>query len=517
MSFLNYGSIRGLSLAHDYGRDIDRLYEREKFATEIRKEKENKARYYGELLQKQQATTPYNTRRLETYYDDLTQELADFVISNPNFETDINLQREFQDIAQRFQDNDIIREDMQVAQALDLLKQEVATGDMDGDDFIYEMDKYRQYAEHGGDPYVFENFKKVYLTDIVSELAEVTATVTGSYTDPETGMISDILRADPEALDYVARMALTRSDYDRTVHKAYQKAKSSGLYDSKLDFLKKIINAQISHGSQFRGWSDQNIDGRTRAQLQAEFNQNNVLFGTYVLDELFGENGYVKDDNKHVVFSPWREEGGHFNPSTYTGGEGDAVKFQTYVLNNKKVSENDPEYIAIDMNNTVAATGAGRLFRDENGVPFVEIDVAIPILEGQNKRLRDQLSEYGFTASKYSDSGRLQESLAAIEGIRQTSDVYQGTIVVPASFSAAQIHDYERGWKTDTKAMEVASVYPAYAQEAEYLSAQSKLTAEYPNAGGFIRAVSREGDPLLKSKDGKVYYNLKTKERVIIP
>ena len=69
MGFLNFGAIKGLSHGHDFQRDIDRLYDRERYAMEVRKERENKARYYGDLLQKQQATTPYNTQRLEGYYD----------------------------------------------------------------------------------------------------------------------------------------------------------------------------------------------------------------------------------------------------------------------------------------------------------------------------------------------------------------------------------------------------------------------------------------------------------------
>ncbi len=517
MGFLEYGSVRGLSLGHDYQRDIDRLYDRERFSMEVRKERENKARYYGEMLQQKQATTPNNTQKLEGYYDELTGELADFVINNPNFETDINLQRQFQDIASRFQNNDIIREDMQVAQSLENLKEEMLSGEMDGDDYIVEMDRYMEYANNGGDPYVFENFKKVYLTDIVTQLAEAVSQVTEVTT--EDGQVISTVGADPAALDYTARMALTRSDYDRTVEKAWRQAKGSGMYDSKLDFFKTIIQSQVDYGNKFVAWDQRKlIDAKTRAALQTEYVQNNPLFGNYVLESLYGEGRSVNADDRHIAFTPWREKGATFNPGTATNDGG--AKFKTLLLNTQKVDDKDPSYVPIDLNVTMASTGAGKIFLDANGVAFVEVDVQIPILEGEQETLRNHLSKYGWSSRKYSEPGIFVDALREIEGIRQTSDVYQGTIVVPASFSAPQIHDYELGYKTQTKAMEVQAAYRPLAKRAEMLanlsrgrsSIEKDLNAKYGGIGEWEDAVSTGGDPLIvKNINGvQIVYNMRT-------
>jgi len=511
MGFLEYGSVRGLSLGHDYQRDIDRLYDRERYSMEVRKERENKARYYGEMLQQKQATTPYNTQRLEGYYDELSSELADFVINNPNFETDINLQRQFQNIAGRFQDNDIIREDMQVAQALEGLKNETLSGEMDGEDYIIEMDRYMEYANNGGDPYVFENFKKVYLTDIVTQLADEVAKVTDITT--EDGQVISTVGADPAALDYTARMALTRSDYDRTVEKAWRKAEGSGMYDNKLDFLKTVIQAQVDYGKEHVAWDQSKlIDARTRAALQTEQVQNNPLFGNYVLEPLYSDKRSVTADNRHIAFTPWRTKGATFNPGTFIDSGGN--KFKTLFLNTLKTGEDDPNYVQIELNETMAATGAGRIFLDDFGKAFVEVDVQIPVLEGENKPLRDQLEKYGWSSKKYSEPGVLVSALREIEGITQTSDVYNGTIVVPASFDPAQIHDYELGYKTQTKAMEMQSAYKPLATQAQLMDAASRLSVKYPNSGNWRKAVGSKGETLLVSSDGRYVHNISTNETV---
>lgn len=511
MGFLEYGSAKGLALGHDYQRDIDRLYDRERYSMEVRKERENKARYYGEMLQQKQATTPYNTQRLEGYYDDLTGELADFVINNPNFETDINLQRQFQDIAGRFQDNDFIREDMQVAQSLEDLKQEMLSGEMDGDDYIIEMDRYMEYANNGGDPYVFENFKKVYLTDVVTELAEAVAQVTDITT--EDGQVISTVGADPDALDYTARMALTRSDYNRTVEKAWRQAEGSGMYDNKLDFLKTVIQSQVDYGRKFVAWDQRAlIDAKTRAALQTEQVQNNPLFGNYILEPLYSEKKSVNADDRHIAFTPWRTKGGTFNPGTFIDSGGN--KFKTLLLNTLKTGDEDPNYIQIDLNETMAATGAGRIFLDDFGKAFTEVDVQIPVLEGENLALRAELEKYGWSAKKYSEPGVLVSALRQIEGITQTSDVYSGTIVVPATFDPAQIHDYELGYKTPTKAMEMQAAYKPLATQAQLMDAASRLGVKYPDAGTWRKAVGTKGETLLISSDGKLVHNISTNETV---
>lgn len=512
MGFLEYGSVRGLSLGHDYQRDIDRLYDRERYSMEVRKERENKARYYGELTQQKQATTPNNTRLLEGYYDELTGELADFVINNPNFETDINLQRHFQDIAGRFQDNNIIREDMQVARSLEDLKNEMLSGEMDEEDYITEMDRYMEYANNGGDPYVFENFKKVYFDEVVGQLAVAASAGMQTTTVVTDERVMEVSEVDPANLDYIARMSLTRPDYDRVIEKAWKEARKTGMDDSKLDFLRKVISAQVEYGNKFRAWNPKvAIEARARAEAQTNFNMAFPLVGNYILDPLFGE-GEVNADSRHLAFTPWRTKNNTFNPGIYNPKDGG--KFQTLFKNTLKKDEDDPNYIPLDINQTIAATGAGRLFLDKYGRAFAEVNVAIPII-ADTTNLEPELIKYGWSYKKYSDLGILSEALMGIEDITQTSNVYQGTIVVPATFHESQMHDYTIGWTgSKIEAMKMQAAYGPLSEKAEHLQLVSILKAKFPDSGTWTRAVSKKGEILLTSSDGKWVHNVSTNETV---
>ena len=62
------GLAKGLAVKHDFGADIQRLYQREDLRSQIQVEKERKAKLYGGMLEQGHVQGKYNTGRLEEDY-----------------------------------------------------------------------------------------------------------------------------------------------------------------------------------------------------------------------------------------------------------------------------------------------------------------------------------------------------------------------------------------------------------------------------------------------------------------
>lgn len=442
MPFLNYGSVKGLSHQHDFQKDIDRLYDQQRYATEVRREKEGKARYYGEMLQKQQATTPYNTRRLESYYDELSTELADFVVSNPNFETDINLQREFQGISQRFQDNDIIREDAQVAQAYEELRKQHAAGNMTQGMMEKEMEDYLRYSETGGDPYVFKNFSQVDFIGMSTQIA--------SSLQPEiksvlvNGQVRTTSVYDPKQINGLVKSFLSVEENALAAEKAYKNVEASGLYDSPEDHLRQTVENQLNSKDVHAGWSPLfGLAEKAALKKQMEVADINPVFTSQYTEPLFSK-GRVAANINHITLSPWQEKGAYHNPWIQRGGVTGKPKVK--VLNPSFDASNptlNPQYVDMpNFNMGFTALNGGESFLDANGIPWVEVEVTAPL--NNNPGLIDKFKGLGWQVRSYTAEGILPAAFRDIEGAKLSSDFVTGTIVVPANVNQANVLKYEQ-------------------------------------------------------------------------
>jgi hypothetical protein len=175
------GISKGLSWTNDWDKDIDRVYQREEYAANVRAEKERKTQYYAGLLKQGHATNPRTEGELNEFYKGLNNELADFVVANPNFETDVNAMQKFLDISDRYLNNDILRRDLQVSQEFERLRNN--TDKLTPSQLRKEMDRYNEYitSEPGSDvaPYVFSNPKIKTTGELVKEMSDLIETEEG--------------------------------------------------------------------------------------------------------------------------------------------------------------------------------------------------------------------------------------------------------------------------------------------------------------------------------------------------
>jgi hypothetical protein len=218
---------KGLAVRHDFGADINRLYQQENLRSQIQVEKERKARYYGEMLKGGHVRGKANTERLQQFYDGVNDELATFVTENPGWETDPGLFAEFSRISDQYLNNDIIREDLQVQANFEALQRAAQSGSMDAMDIERNMEAYNEYIENGGDPYVFVNPKKVEYNDIVKE----SIGLVGYTKQPQTyrdaqGFTRTIMTDKPNEGAIARRVEIDFADekYAREIEDKWQKA-----------------------------------------------------------------------------------------------------------------------------------------------------------------------------------------------------------------------------------------------------------------------------------------------------
>lgn len=181
--FLDYGAGKGLAVAHDWGKDTQNLFQSEALKARDQQEKEQKTAFYAKQLQEGKTVAPANTQRLQDFYVQHNKKVADFVIKNPNFETDVTKMTEFMGLTDQYLNNDIIREDQQVQGEFSKLKSAAANGKLRPEELTSEMQKYNDYKDgKTKDPYIFVEPQRA---DVEKTIAEITKNLpTATYTVP---------------------------------------------------------------------------------------------------------------------------------------------------------------------------------------------------------------------------------------------------------------------------------------------------------------------------------------------
>ena len=179
--FLDYGTGKGLAVAHDWGKDTQNLFQTEALKARAEQEKEQKTEYFAKQLQEGKAVAPVNVQKLQEFYTGLNKDMADFVIKNPNFETDVTKMTEFHNLSDKYLNNNIIREDQQVQGEFSKLKSAIGNGKLRPDEQFAEMQKYNDYKDgKTKDPYIFAEPVRA---DIEKTIAEINKNLpTSTYT-----------------------------------------------------------------------------------------------------------------------------------------------------------------------------------------------------------------------------------------------------------------------------------------------------------------------------------------------
>jgi hypothetical protein len=484
MSFLNYGSTKALAYRNDFNSDIDRLYKREAYKSQVEAEKEQKTRYYASLMKEHAATSPWATKQLETKYKDLNNRIADFAINNPNFETDVNKMQEFMSLTDEYLNNDIVRKDIQSQQQFELFKQAVNKGEISEKTQMEEMEKYDSWMQNGGDGYVFSNIKLPKYTDIVQNSKK---TFLQSETYEKAGNIWQNRKYYSKG--QVATRALQDiqdDEYGKVIEQEYEKFNESnpGFYKSALEFHRASLNMDSFVEKNFLAF-DPEYKATTEAKQKAQQEMNDLHpFWVGEIGMNFKRGATIKGND---AFAHLTDFGG-VNKPLDLGLKGKMVKifdektkeFTDVQLNGVLTVRNTPEMKVTDagetyikcivetkVGNTQIGGGQNMLHSIDGDIPLSNQTGIKPYFTKQGIDLTDKQfrkltnghsvningTEYTFgivkgedAIKKYTDAGFTAQGTEGLSSNMKGSPnnmVYSGTVWMPANFTTNAINNYE--------------------------------------------------------------------------
>lgn len=470
MGFLNYGGAQALSYKHDFQGDIDRLYQREAYRAEVQANKERKTQYYASLMQEETAVSPAINGQLEEYYKDLNNQIADFAINNPNFETDVNKMQEFMSMTDGYLNNDLIRMDKQAQVEFEKLKEAYGSKGITQTKWLKEMEKYETWMETGQDPYVFSNPEKFSVDEIVTD-------------------INNLLEADVKKTSDGVVITETREVSDDRIMQSAMFAYNNE--DKKIS-IDEEFNAMDEKGQAFFDGSAVNYIAARIKQGEARYDDNTGY------DELFKINVRSAATKKAADKAYQRFYIANVYNTLSARGETSANPANSYLtefggpkthmamgVNGKAVKYYGKDEVPEEMNlyGDVYTVGAGKIFM-QGGVAMVEVSVGVianagrhlnietkdgdiykdgskikydslspeaqsyvESVDGEYQMKQDDtyakyLTDRGFTESKITTTGLVPDFGGGIT----TADAFVGTIIVPADFSQANRQNYDKSF-----------------------------------------------------------------------
>ena len=332
--FLSYGAGKALSYQHDFGKDIDRLYQREAYRAQVEAEKERKASFYASMTKEQTAATPLNQQKLSMFYEGVAKEVADFAMNNPGWESDVMKSQKMYSIMDKYINNDIIREDQQVQQEWEKTKQAVNQKQITQSEYNALAEQYESYKENGGDPYVFLNPKRQTVNEIIEETSKILEADDRTYTNPQTGKITRVSRVPDKDVELTTHAIIADPDKRAAFEKEYNAVDEkirTAMYPTIYDYTKARILSAEPEASLDVGYDD-----IYKMQLKNSLDQGNTrpsVFQTNVrLPLAMGQN--VPANPANYALTPFAKEDGEINMS------GQGKQFKTYDKNGIPVDVN---------------------------------------------------------------------------------------------------------------------------------------------------------------------------------
>lgn len=499
MGFLGYGAAKGLGQQHDFQRDIDRLYQREAYRAQITAQKEQKARYYGELMKEHKAESPWIRSKLEDRYKELNSQIADFAIENPNFETDVNKMQEMLSMTDGYLNNDLVRMDKQSAQQYQTMIAAFNNGIIDEDQWFEESEKYDNWLQNGTDGgdelsngYTFNGSRLPEYSDI---LKASNAAVIGAQTLRKEGnMFMNVTEFPEQGINSRALLDMQDRENAKVIEREYAKAEEQfpGLYKNAYDYHVKNLSIGEAEKKTFAAWDPAyTTDLAIKKKMQTEMSMMNPYWSQNIAPN-FKLGGTIKNHKGLEIFTP----AGKINGTWDLGAEGTEVKvddgeggFKNVVLNGTMILTNTEEmkvmsdgaYIKANFRTNINPTEEQQVERYKvtvDGVPTEmevaeytewknslkglsdkesallgkgeEVRVRDPEVDGRwnqikvetsqiSKTFHDQFNEAGFTSSGTYSPG-IQLGFDKETG---TFPVYRGSVWVPANISTETLNAYE--------------------------------------------------------------------------
>lgn len=430
MSFLSYGSAKALSYTHDFQKDIDRLYQREAYGAQLKAEREKKSMFYASLMKEGTAATQYNTQRLESLYEGLQKEIADYAVANPDLEQDPRKLAHLMNISDKFLNNNIIVEDQEVQKHWNITKEAFAKGDIYEDEYFEAAERYTNYSQNGGDPYVFGNPKRKEFLDIWQESQVLMKPIVKV---DEKGNQVITTSAVPEGnFALAANMALSDKDNYRTIEQMFRKIpeeqRAAAGWKSPNDYYASLLRQGNQPSELERRYSELYL-ANVKAGIAASQNAVPSYFVSGVLNKM-NSNQEITGD---IAIGALTEFGGKTGTVISTPETGRFFKVADPSGNGQLKD--------IHVNGNIVTRNAVRSF-NIGGVGYIEYNVDIALEGGKpNENTVKSLLDNGFVTKQVTLPGMLSMS---VDKEVEKSNTYTGSLILPMVLSDANIRNYDR-------------------------------------------------------------------------
>ena len=416
MADFSAGKAGALAYQHDWQQSINTLYKREEHASRVRAEVEQKTQYYSKLLEKKDLTSPYNNARLQKFYSEHLPKIGQYITENPDFETDIGKHAQFMQMAGQLQDNDIIREEIQVQKEREYLSQN--RDNLTKEEFFEQnqwLDNYSNQdpdAPEKIDPYFFNNHLIVNPVDIFKDAANSLATTEyekdgmkyRTYNKNDLKLLRATYMADEKNYNAVKR------NWEESG------AKEEGLYKSPEEFFEGNVNAMFN---------------KSQLPSSSGSGPSDVRNFTTPVVDIYNRirNGTANTTNRNAV------------ALTAFGKPNALQSVNTLEQDGKVFALVNGQYMEFNQNfQFESLEGGGNIYTDAAGNDYVSVPVRLTTGTAEAEDLTDN---YGFNAAI--EPGWMP---AGLDGEPTTLKPIRGEIYVPLSLSHGNQQAYNESFYT---------------------------------------------------------------------
>lgn len=495
---LKLGFAQGISIENDWANDINRLSQNYYMVEQAKQMREQKIKQMAEDSRQGHGSNPYINGRLQTYYEQLNNELSSFIIDNPGFEEDLSLRKKYNDITGKFLNNDLLREDKLVAQEFQKLVANQAN--MTELQFENEYNKYKAYINQNSDgsegisPYIYSNPKIITTNDVIAEGTKLLGTLTSTYLKQKDGERLWYRSKAPTTndLNNVVNGLMNNPEYEFAINRDFEKINKyrPGLYNSAHDYAVELLRSSKSRSYELLG-GDKRFGMGTGNQPSSVFNRYTVLEkDLYNAPNISRNDEYVIKENASEGLGALInvDENGYIPKISYKGFR-NGRNFKKEITPVKILNENGSLDFSMIPGN-VKVIGEPEMIRLEgptDGIKLkylpvnVEIQGTADIEAWLNTKVNGVERRENWELKKGS-SDYWEEQLMQALGDEKPMNVYQAQIYLPESGS--KWFDYAEQWvNTSDKGslmMQGSQIYgePSSVYAEEYNAQQMEALKE---------------------------------------
>lgn len=474
MAFINKNIAQGLSFVNTWDQDIENSIRNEEMDNIAKQKREAKVNYYAEITKEGKAFDSYNNNRLESYFEGLNDDMADFRMNNPNFETNVDQMREYRSIARKYQDNPFINESRKVDEQFKAFQDNYQKNPNQWTDSEYEneMDRYLGYVnqdhENGEsvDPYYFSPPTTITFSDIITEQSKIMGLESsiGYGTDAKGNKYSfNKIDVSDESLEATSNRILMDEKSRSIAINAWENTFSEEgvpgkMYPDIMSFLEANLKATKNLGESGRKADEMDL-ARRKQQLASK-----QIYNAYEshLQKNIQRSGYSNGMNLDGFTSAGKRGG------TLAVGNDGYVEMYTLPAMNEQTGRYEIAKTSAPITQfggSVTQIGTSAMIEDETGNRFVKINITMdkPNTKPDITGFTDEKEYYkslGLEVEEFIESN-VNDEFSMLASMFDKTKVPQltGTVLVPAVTNEATITDYNLGYTTKDKVGSLGDQY----------------------------------------------------------